>query len=54
MKGTHIIASHHSAKGFLKCFETFFERITDGTEVWLRSTALLIFMALVHTQLENT
>lgn len=49
MKGLHVIASNRSAKFFFKYFETFLERIMDGSEVWLRSTALFSFMALVHT-----
>lgn len=60
MKEPHVTASNHSAKFcfvlvlvFLKYFETFLKRIMDGSEVWLRSRALFIFIARVHTQLEN-
>lgn len=52
MEGPHVIASNHSAKA-LSISETFLKRVMDGSEVWLGSTALSIFMALVHTQLEN-
>lgn len=51
MEGPHVIASNHSAK-VLSISETL-KWIMDGSEVWLGSTALSIFMALVHTQLEN-
>lgn len=52
MEGPHVTASNHSAK-VLSISETFLKWIMDGSEVWLGSIALCIFMALVHTQLEN-